>query len=140
CAAILGAPHKPQPPREAAAASPLAERLMAELADGPRRLQWLPAAQALTPRARAPLAGFLLDIALRRAARALDLAKVRDLLIAGVEARVPPTPLRLQAAELLSRLAECAPAPTLSSRNGPSPCPGPMISEPAERSAEAPSA
>jgi len=110
CAAILAAPHRPQPPRQAAAASPLAERLLAELAAGPRRLQWVAVAQALTPRARAPLTSLLLDMALRRAARALDLAKVRALLIDGLEARVPPTPLRLQAAELLARLAEAAPA------------------------------
>ena len=84
--------------------------MLAELAAGPRRLQWVAAAQALTPRARAPLTSLLLDMALRRAARALDLAKVRALLIDGLEARALPTPLRLQAAELLARLAETAPA------------------------------
>jgi len=109
CTAILRAPHRPFAPRQARAAAPLAERLMAELAAGPRRLQWVAVAQALTPRARAPLTGLLLDMALRRAARALDLARVRALLVDGLEARVPPTPLRLQAAELLGRLAETAP-------------------------------
>ncbi len=59
----------------------------------------------LDPGRRAALTPFLLDVAFRRAARRLELGQVERALRRGVEPSVPATPLRLQAAELLQRLA-----------------------------------
>ena len=60
---------------------------------------------ALRTEQRQCLAGFLGDVALRRAVRRLDLEAARRILRAGVDNGAAATPLALQASRLLGRLA-----------------------------------
>ena len=104
CAAILRQEERPCLGRiETSAAT--ADRLIEELLADPKRPQWLMFIRRLDRGQRAALTPFLLDVAIRRAARRLELGEVERALHLGVEQRVPATPLRLQAAELLQRLA-----------------------------------
>jgi hypothetical protein len=104
CAAILRREDRPRLGRiETGAAT--ADRLIEDLLADPKRPQWLMFVRRLDPGRRAALTPFLLDVAIRRAARRLELGKVERALRLGVDESVPATPLRLQAAELLQRLA-----------------------------------
>ena len=85
-----------------------AEELLLRLVADGRRPQWRQDFEALPPTERAACASFLLDVALRRAVRGLDLASVRCLLERAVEYGVALSPLCAQAAGILSRLAWCS--------------------------------
>jgi hypothetical protein len=104
CAAILRQEQRPSLGRiETGAAT--ADRLIEDLLADPKRPQWLMFIRRLDSGERAALTPLLLDVAIRRAARRLELGHVERALRRGVEQSVPATPLRLQAAELLQRLA-----------------------------------
>ncbi len=113
CAAVLRADRRPptQPPVPLALApgvAAFADELLNELAANQRRPQWLLRLRALLPLQREACTPLLIDIALRRAVRRLDLAMVQRLLQASVHHGVALSPLCAQAAGLLSRLASCA--------------------------------
>lgn len=107
CSVLLqhrGRPKRP-PPVSIGSAS-LAEELLAGLAAEGRRAQWLQDFEALAHATQAAYAPFLLDIALRRAMRRIDFGAARRLLQRAIEAGVVLSPLCLQVAGILRRLAD----------------------------------
>jgi hypothetical protein len=83
----------------------LAEALLTRLAADKRRPQWLEYIGTLSSPQLAACSSFLLDVALRRAVRRLDVAEVRSLLELAIDRGEPSSPLCAQAAQLLRRLA-----------------------------------
>jgi hypothetical protein len=84
-----------------------ADELLLRLADA-RPPQWYRQVQALPPDRRGSCLSFLLDVALRRAVRRLDLEAVKQLLCFGVDSGVTLSPVCAQAAGMLRRLARCS--------------------------------
>jgi hypothetical protein len=106
CAVLLTRDARPGLP-PAAASDPFAERLLRQLAADERQPQWLHELRRIPAEQRGHYTELLLDIAVRRAVRRLDPARVRDLLQAAVSHNAPLSPLCAQAAGLLRRLAAC---------------------------------
>jgi hypothetical protein len=85
-----------------------AEELVHRLGTVTQQPHWWANVRALPPGRLSWCVSFLLDVALRRAVRRLDLAEVQQLLRIGMQASVQPSPLCAQAAGTLRRLAGCA--------------------------------
>jgi hypothetical protein len=92
-------------PTEASGSAAFSEAMLVRLATDKRRPQWLRYVEALPSSSRAGYAPLLLDVAIRRAVRQLNLGQVQQLLQIGVEHGVAHSPLCLQAADLLHRLS-----------------------------------
>jgi hypothetical protein len=84
-----------------------AEELLRELADDQRRPQWLGQVLSCPPQERGRHTLFLLDVAVRRSVRRLDLARTQGLLQRALHLNIPLTPLCAQATQLLRRVAAC---------------------------------
>jgi hypothetical protein len=82
------------------------DALLEELYQQNARPQWLQIARTLTSDVATSIAPLILDVAIRRSVRDLNLKRIRELLIFGVQNEIEPTLLRYQAAELLGRTAK----------------------------------
>ena len=123
CASVLRGRRRPQPaqrgPVARRALASLARHLLSWLDADARRPQWRRDLDALPPERQGALVPFLIDVALRRAVRGVDLVAVRYLLQTALAAGVASSPLCAQAAGVLRRLASwqdllTPPAPTTS--------------------------
>jgi hypothetical protein len=85
-----------------------AANLLAALRSDTRHRQWMADAAGLAPPSLAALAPFLLDVALVRAVRVLDFAGARQHLADAVAAGIALSPLALQTAQMLARIAASA--------------------------------
>lgn len=107
-------------PRESLPAAPgstkRADELLRRLADT-RQRQWYRQVQGLPPERRGACLSFLLDVALRRAVRRLDLGSVRQLLRLAIESDATLSPVCAQAAGILHRLAGCSAFVTAAARH-----------------------
>lgn len=92
-------------PAEVSGSAAFSEALLGNLATDKRRPQWLHYVEALPSDRQVKYSSFLLDVAIRRAVRQLNLGQVQQLLQTAVDHRVGLTPVCSQAAELLNRLA-----------------------------------
>jgi hypothetical protein len=84
-----------------------ADELLRQLTDA-RQRQWYRHIQELPSDRRGACLGFLLDVALRRAVRRLDLGAVRQLLRLGIDSDVTLSLVCAQAAGILHRIAGCS--------------------------------
>lgn len=103
CSTMLGHDSRPHAPHDAVGSDRLRE-LQNEATIGGRIPQWAAYLKALPRNRRPPCSSFLLDIALRRAARKLDLREIHRLLTVAVGDRSTGSPMCHQAAEMLHRL------------------------------------
>ncbi len=109
CAATLRAGRMPSGPAAGDPSQrPLVAALDREMAKDRRSRQWHHDYEVLTLDDRCPLAPFLLDVILRRAARRLDFAGLHRLLSVAFSCGEARSPAALQAARLLSRAAKLA--------------------------------
>ena len=92
-------------PTEASGSAAFSEALLVSLASDKRQPQWLRYVERAPSSRQAGYSPLLLDVAIRRAVRQLNLGQVQHLLQIGVEHGVAHSPLCLQAAGLLHRLA-----------------------------------
>ena len=107
CASILRSTRRPTTARhDSAASAELVGSLISELGRDDHRTEWEGDLELLPLDQCRSLAPLLLDVAVRRAVRRLDLEAVRRTLAAGLQGRIPSTPVAVQAARLLKRLAE----------------------------------
>lgn len=82
-----------------------ADRMIALLLPPEAPRQWEARLALLTPAQRGALLPLLTDVAARRAVRAADYGRLREVLVAHLDSGVAPTPCVVQSAELLARLA-----------------------------------
>ena len=108
CAAILRAGGRPRrsPDLFVGGRLDLADALVESLRSD-HHPQWLIQMRAAAPKVRAACVSLLVDVALRRAVRRLDLAALRRLLEDARRADVGASVLAAQAAALLQRVATC---------------------------------
>jgi hypothetical protein len=99
----LAPPHLHAPGHQDFAAN-----LLAGLRSDAKQRQWMTDAGGLAPPGLAALAPFLLDVALVRAVRVLDFGGARRHLADAVSEGIALSPLALQTAQMLSRLAASA--------------------------------
>jgi hypothetical protein len=95
-----------------------ADSLLARLVASNRRPQWLRYVEAAPRQAHGAATALLLDAAVRRAIRQLELGVVRDLLELAVDHGYARSPLCLQAAGLLRRVATLASPKALRDASG----------------------
>jgi hypothetical protein len=106
CAVALRRPETGPGPTDGRTAPPEAvAALLAELEDRETQPQWLKQLGRLPEEHQGALAPLVRDVALRRAARRLDLVALRRVLALSLEARITPSPAALQAARMVGRLA-----------------------------------
>lgn len=108
CALILRLGKRPLAALPVTPSSTRAEELIGRLATGSHQPQWHQDVKALPANRRASCISLLLDVAVRRAARRLDLDEVRSLLRAGVESGAVLSPVSAQGAGILRRFARCS--------------------------------
>lgn len=99
----------------------LAERTIESLAGDSHTAEWERDLEGLSAEERAALAPFLADVAVRRAVRRSDFEAARRAIARAVRHRVGPTPLVVQGARLLRRLAHGFSAPEAPVAERPEP-------------------
>jgi hypothetical protein len=106
CAVALRRPQRAPGPAAGPVSPPeVVAALLGELGERERAPQWQIEFARLPADEQGALAPFVRDLALRRAARRLDLVALRRVLAASLEAGIPPSAAALQAARLVARLA-----------------------------------
>jgi hypothetical protein len=105
CSTMLRHDSRAEVVSNATGSPALSELLLGVLKADKRRPQWLRYVETLPNGRQAACCAFLLDVAVRRASRQLKLDEVRDLLQLAIDHRSACSPLCLQAAGLLRRLA-----------------------------------